>query len=391
MTAFWLGAAALTVVALALLLRPLLRRRVGAGVSRTGANVSVYREQLRELDADLAAGKLERADHARARLELEARLLEDLRNPDPAAAPMAARRLALVVGIAVPLLAATVYVLTGNPAAIERQAEHAASAAQLDAMVARLAARLRESPEDAEAWKLLARSYGVLGRFAEAAEAYAQAARRAPRDAQLLADFADALAMARGQRLAGEPEKLVLRALEIDPRNLKALALAGSAAFEQRDYRGAAAYWQRMLPLVAADSEDARSIRSNIEEARSLIQPAAPAASALKGVVRLSPGLKARAAPDDTVFVFARAEQGPPLPLAVKRAKVRELPLAFELDDSMAMAPGLQLSAFPRVIVGARVSRSGSATPQPGDLQGRSAAVANNATGVSVVIDSEVR
>jgi cytochrome c-type biogenesis protein CcmH len=259
-------------------------------------------------------------------------------------------------------------------------------------MVERLAARLRESPDDVEGWKLLGRSYGALGRFPEAVDAYLKAAARAPRDAQVLADLADVLAMSRGQRLTGEPEKLVLRALELDPRNLKALALAGTAAFERKDFAGAVRYWERMLPLVAADSEDARSIQASIAEARSFMKPgAAAAASALQGTVRLAPDLKAKVSPDDTVFIFARAAQGPPMPLAVRRAKVRELPLEFALDDSMAMAPGMQLSGFPRVIVGARVSKSGSATPQAGDLQGASAPVANDARGVSVVIDSVVK
>jgi len=210
----------------------------------------------------------------------------------------------------------------------------------------------------------------------------------------LLADLADVLAMTRGQRLQGEPEKLVLRALELDPQNLKALALAGTAAFERKDFAAAVRYWQRMLPLVAPGSEDARSVHASIEEAKSLLNAgAAPAAapSGLRGEVRLSPELKAKVSPDDTVFIFARAAQGPPLPLAVKRAKAQELPLAFVLDDSMAMAPGMRLSGFPRVIVGARISRSGNATPQPGDLQGASATVANDASSVTVVIDSVVR
>lgn len=391
MIAFWLGGAALTVLALALVLRPLLWRKAGAAASRASANISVHRDQLRELDADLAAGKLERADYERARLELEARLLEDIHRPDEVSAPRGVRGLALGVGIAVPLLAATLYFLTGNPAAIDREAEHAAAAGQVEAMVARLAARLRENPDDLEGWKLLARSYVVLGRFDQAADAYAKAAARAPRDARLLADFADALAMARGGRLEGEPEKLVLRALEIDPNHLKALALAGTVAFERKDYAAAAAYWQRMLPHVAPGSEDARSIEQNISEARSLSKPQPGPAMVLQGTVSIEPGLKAKTAPDDTVFIFARAADGPPMPLAVVRARVRDLPYRFRLDDSMAMTPAMKLSAFPRVVVGARVSRSGAAAPQPGDLQGMSAAVANNAAGVSVVIDSQVR
>ena len=260
------------------------------------------------------------------------------------------------------------------------------TAQQVEAMVARLAARLRENPDDTDGWKMLGRSYAVLGRFADAADAYARAATRAPRDAQLLADFADALAMARGQTMAGEPEKLVLRALEIDANNLKALALAGTAAYERKDFDKAARFWQRMLPLVPPGGEDARAIQANVDEALAM-----KGGRVLRGEVRLAEKLKGTVSPDDVVFVFARAAEGPAMPLAVVKKRVRDLPVAFALDDTMAMAPGGKLSLFPRVVISARVSKSGQAAPQPGDLQGSSAAVANDASGVRVVIDTVVR
>lgn len=390
MTLFWVLGAALTVVAVALLLRPVPLRREAAPVSRREANISIYRDQLRELDADLAAGKLAPADHARARAELEGRLLADAGAPEAPPARPRGRGLAIALGAAVPLFAAALYLAVGTPQALgPRSDPHAFDGQQLAALVERLAAKMRENPDDAEGWRLLGRSYGALGRFPEAVDAYAKAAARKPRDAQLLADFADVLAMARGQRLEGEPEKLLARALEIDPHNVKALALAGTAAYERKDYAGAARLWQRMLPLIDAGSEDARQVQTNIDEARSLA--AAGPGRTLQGKVSLSKKLAAQAAPDDTVFIFARAVQGPPMPLAVKRARVRDLPLEFALDDSMAMAPGISLSAHARVVVGARVSKSGQAAPRPGDLQGASAPVASDAQGVSVVIDSVVR
>jgi cytochrome c-type biogenesis protein CcmH len=363
-------------------------------ISQREANVSVYRDQLRELEGDLAAGKITQEDCARARRELEARLLEDVAAAEPAPPP---RRwfVPWTAGLAIPLAAVAVYFVVGSPRLIERQAEHTIAAQQIESMVARLAAKLRENPDDSDGWKLLGRSYSVLGRFAEAADAYARAATRAPRDAQLLADFADALAMSRGQKMAGEPEKLVLRALEIDPTNLKALALAGTAQYERKDFKAAATTWRRMLPLVPPDSEDARAIQSNVDEALAMAgvarTPAAKGAAALRGEVRLAEKLKNQASPDDIVFIFARAAEGPPMPLAVLRKRVRDLPMAFALDDTMAMAPAAKLSNFPRVVVSARVSKSGQAAPQPGDLQGASAAVANDASGVRVVIDSVVR
>jgi cytochrome c-type biogenesis protein CcmH len=395
MTLFWAICAALAALALALVLRPLLARRGAAGVSRREANIAIYRDQRRELDADLAAGKLAPGEHEKARAELEARLLEDVDAAGEATPPpRGGRRAAVLVGIGLPAAALAVYLAVGSPGALSPQADPGAvTAEQIDDMVGRLAARLRENPDDADGWKMLGRSYAVLGRFGEAVDAYSKAAMRAPRDAQLLADFADALAMARGRSLQGEPEKLVLRALEIEPRNLKALALAGTAAFERKAFAAAADYWQRMLPLVPPDSEDAQIIRDNVAQATQLAggKPPAPQAAALRGTVRIAPTLKGKFGPEDTVFIYARAAQGPPMPLAVQRVKARELPVSFALDDSMAMAPGMTISAHARVVVTARVSKSGGATPQPGDLQGASAAVANDARGVDVLIDTVVR
>ena len=400
MIVFWLIAAAFAAGALAYVLRPLLRRAGAQEVKRSDANVAIYKDQLRELDAELAAGTLTPQDHSRARLELEQRLLEDVPAVEVERATAGGRRAALVVGIAVPMLAVAVYFVTGAPGALSpRPHEVEPTAEQINAMVARLAAKLRENPDDIDGWKLLGRSYMVMGRFPEAVAAYAKAAEKAPRDAQLLADFADALAMTRGEKLAGEPEQLVLRALEVDPNNLKALALAGTAAYERQDFAKAAEFWGRMLPLVPADSEDARMISGNVEEAKKLAgigggeKPveAAKAHPGVRGTVTLSAEMKKQAKPDDLVFVFARAAAGPPMPLAVMRARAGDLPLTFALNDSMAMAQGLRVSAFPKIVVTARVSKSGSAKPAPGDLQGASAPVANDATGVKVVIDSVVQ
>jgi cytochrome c-type biogenesis protein CcmH len=411
----WFGllAALFIAGALAFVLPPLLRhshRRTQ--VSRGAVNVNVYRDQLRELENDLAAGTLSQDRYDEARREIERQLLEDTGDAEaaPESTPRRGRLTAAIVGAAVPLVAIGLYFAVGNPDGLvaERVAgagePHGITQQQVEAMVEKLAARMRANPEDPEGWRILARSYAALGRFNEASKAYANAVSRAANDAQLLADYADALGMAQGRTLEGEPEKLIARALAIDPANTKALALAGTAAFNRKDYAGAIAYWQRMLAVLPRDSEATQAVRSNIAEARALAggalaaaSPAAPtpvpaaAGGRVSGVVKLAPELAGKFAPTDTVFIFARAAEGPRMPLAILRRQARDLPLEFTLDDSMAMTPAMKLSSFPQVVIGARVSKSADATPQPGDLQGFSAPIQVGANSVSVVIDSEVR
>ena len=408
MTAFVAIAGLLAVGALAFVVLPLLRRGSGASLSRNAINVAVYRDQLRELEADLRAGTLAQDQYDRARSEIEARLLQDVNRPDPTAEAPRAEGSAVAVAIAVPACALVVYLAVGNPQAIVTAqappgSPHGVTEEQVVAMVERLAARMRANPDDPQGWKILARSYAALGRFKEAADAYANAAARVSDDAQLYADYADALAMAQGRTLEGEPEKLIARALEIDPTNTKALALAGTIAFNRKDYAKAADYWERILAVLPPESETAQAARANIAEARALAggagaappaaAAAAPAApgSRVSGTVRLAPELAAKVAPTDTVFVFARAAQGPRMPLAILRRQARDLPISFALDDSMAMTPAMKLSSVEQVVIGARVSKGANATPQPGDLEGLTAPVAVGAERIDVVIDSVVR
>jgi len=407
-TTFVVLGAVLIAGALLFVVPPLLRRGLRTGETRDAVNVAVYRDQLRELEADLRAGALAADQHERARSEIEARLLADVGKGDAPAHPRRhTRAAALALGLAVPICALAVYVAVGNPRALLPQTAggenaHGVSAQQFEAMVSRLAARLKENPEDPEGWMMLGRSYAVLGRFGEASEAYAKAAARMPGDAQLLADYADALAMAQGRTLQGEPERILLRALAIEPDNVKALLLAGTAAFNRNDGAAAVRHWERVLGLLPAESDMVPRVQASIAQARSLggspgakTQIAKPGQALgggrVSGVVTLAPELAGKVAPGDTVFIFARAAEGPRMPLAILRKRASDLPVKFTLDDSMAMAPQMKLSAFPQVVIGARVSKSANASPQPGDLQGSSAPISVGAKSVSVVIDTELR
>jgi cytochrome c-type biogenesis protein CcmH len=404
MTLFVVLGVLLVAGALLFVVPPLVRRTAQPGVSRDAVNTAVYRDQLRELEADLRAGTLAPDQHDRARREIEARLAADLGTSEAQVkSPVSARGAALALGVAVPICALAVYLTVGSPRALAPQPEagespHGMSAQQFETLVGRLAARLKDNPEDAEGWMMLGRSYAVMGRFGDSSEAYAKAVARVPNDAQLLADYADSLAMSQGRTLQGEPEKLLERALAVDPNNVKALVLAGTAAFDRNDRAGAIRYWERALSIVPGESDMAQRVRASIAEAggsagkTQVARPAqAQGSASISGVVKLDPKLAGKVAPDDTVFIFARAAEGPRMPLAILRKQGRDLPVQFTLDDSMAMAPQMKLSAFPRVVVGARVSKTANATASPGDLQGLSAPVSVGAADIGVLIDTEIR
>lgn len=415
MTVFWIVAAALAAVALFFVLPPLLRRAPPAlpAGERAGSNLAVLREQRAQLDAERAAGRLDDAQHAQGAAEIERRLLEEEGSTEaPAAAPARALRTALLLGLGLPLVAAGLYARLGQPDALSAPsaaavaADAAASAAEVQALVDALAQRMANEPDNAEGWLLLARSFAVTERYKEASEAYARVVKLIPPDAQLLADYADVLAVAQGRSAAGEPTRLIEQALQLDPGNLKALAMAGHAAFDRGDFAAAAGHWER-AGAIAPEGAFKQAMARGADEARaagglppaaagaSAPAPTAPAARAeaaapgpqIAGRVRIAAALAAQVAPTDTVFVFARAVEGPRMPLAIRRYPASALPLEFTLDDSTAMSPELRLSKFERVVVGARVSKSGNATPQPGDLLTQSEPLAPGRRDLELVID----
>lgn len=431
MIGFALIAAAMIAVALGWVLVPLLKPRRPAGVAREASNVAILSDQLRELDADLETGAMPREHYEQAKRELEERVLDESKASEAAAAPptQSAAWTAAILGGAIPVVALLLYVTLGNREAFAPAAPASAAAdsqvtpQQIEGMVANLAAKLEKDPNNPEGWVMLARSYYVLNRHADAAAAFERALAFAPDNADLLADYADSVGSAQGG-LQGKALALIDRALEADPNHWKALALAGTAAFDRQDYARAVAYWEKMKATVPAGSQIAGSIDSSIAEARALgnIQSLAPSASAgsaaaaapaatalppaaatvpdaktasvapksgasVAGTVRLSPSLGAKAAPDDIVYVYARAAEGPRMPLAIMKKRVKDLPISFTLDDTMAMTPSLALSNFANVVVGARITKSGNATPQSGDLEGSSPVVKLGAKDLTVVID----
>lgn len=430
MTTFWILTAALVALALAHVLPVLLRARTAPpathAADRRATTLAILREQATQLDAELAAGSLTAEQHRSARDDIERRVLEEADQPgaaprQPGKAPSGATadrawKSAWLLGLAVPLLVATVYSRVGSPQAIEPPPPPPVASlgadnvtdAQVQELVTKLAAAMEQKPDDLKGWTLLARTYAVLQRYAEASKAYARATALAPNDAQLLADHADVLAMLHGQKISGEPAELVTRALQLDPKNLKALALAGGAAYEAGQYPQAIEYWTLARQLSPADTPFSDNLERSIADARQALQGGgatgaastaapstqeSPAASAtgpaqVSGQVSLAPALAGKVSPTDTVFVFARAAEGPRMPLAILRRTVADLPFNFTLDDSLAMSPAMKLSKFPVVVVGARVSKTGNALPSPGDLSGQAAGVKTGTSGLQIVIDT---
>jgi cytochrome c-type biogenesis protein CcmH len=287
---FWVVCALLIVIALAFVLPPALQRSDESDVktddARKQANIAVYRDQLTELEADLRNGIVSEEQYPQDREEIERRLLEDTataRSEKSSKPPVNARNTAYVLAIGLPLIAIIFYLNVGQPALIDNPAPVGVPPAtasapgplersqeQIAANVAKLAQRLESNPNDPQGWTMLARSYSSMEKYGEAEKAYAKATELNPKDADLLAEFAFATAMAEGRSMEGKPMEIINRALKIDPNNAKVLQLAGSAAFQAKDYKKAIGYWERVLKQVPPNSEVSTAIQERINEAKTL-------------------------------------------------------------------------------------------------------------------------
>ncbi len=428
---FYLIAATMLALALAFVLVPIFRNRStndvndSSSVSNEAANLAAFRLQRREVEADYARGLLTAAERDAALDELARRLASevDVESKVPAVesvpaknAPKPAWMLGFGISLFVVVGASLGYVQWGDHNARNAAGQMTAGAAapggdsaknqdpamsdqQVLAMVDNLAKKMAEKPDDPRGWILLARSQNALGQYAAAATAFGRAAALLPNDAQLLADYADAQVMVQEGNFAGKPRELIDRALKADPNNMKALALAGTADMRAGNKPAAIKRWEKLQTLVPKDSDDFGQIAAIINEIKTgkpafpkeppPVVAAAPIAPGkeVTGRVNIAPEIKARVTRGDTLFVFARAANGPKMPLAVLRVPVPSAwPFVFKLDDGMAMAPGMSLSSFDEVVIEARISKAGDAKLQPGDLQGVTGAIKPPAANITVEI-----
>jgi cytochrome c-type biogenesis protein CcmH len=421
MNSFWLLATAMALLALVFTVPPLLRNRQRTVIDHDQLNTAVVKAQLAELQADLDSGKLDQAAYAAARHDLERELLDELdKGAEPAAQNSQSGRWAVALFVPlIPLLAVVLYQQLGAGDLLKKietgqvqqakSGDGSAAPHNIEEVVAKLAERLSEQPDNLEGWVLLARALSRMQRFQEAANAYKQARRLAGDQPDLLIDYADMLVSANGGRFSDEVGQLLQTALQQQPEHIKGLWLMGHWKYQRGDNRGAIENWQQVArQLPPGNEEDAAAIKQQIQlaqarmtddadttapaaETSSSSETATAAGGSIEVSVTLDAALADKTAPDDTVFIFARAVSGPRMPLAIARKKVSDLPLTVTLDDSMAMSPAMVLSRFPQVTLGARISKSGQAMSQSGDLQGiRSPVTPGQKETVQIVIDEVV-
>ena len=411
MIIFWLVAVAMIILALALVIPPLLKHDSDEEINRGEQNISSAKDRLEEFQRDFDDGLITQSQLDQAKSELELTLYSDLQQEISTDVPnkIDGRWISIVVTFLLPTFAGGIYLYLGTPSAItyKKQATanpHQTQNAQMPdtkEIIVALEARLKSTPDDVRGWYLLGRSYLATGKYQKSADAFLKVQNLVGENPDVMVQRADAMAMAQGGRMAGEPSKLINRALQLNPNQLQGLWLAGKAEEEQGAYATALMHWRKLLPQLSKDKAAEKEVSNLIARVEAKLSPGVvktqvaastrpPETSTNSNItvsVKVSPAMHSKINPQDTVFIFAKALKGPPLPLAVIRKQAKELPLTVTLDDSMAMQPAFRLSSVDSVKIGANVSKKGNAILQPGDLFGEISPVQVGDSTVELVID----
>jgi len=405
-----------------IVLPPLLRKHPLAEAGQDQRNIAIARQRLAELKEQLQAGALTQALYDEQLVELEQALSDDLDIQSQAKTSPTGRRrgalagaeaskssgrwMAFVLVLAIPLVAGALYWTLGNYQSLSQVDQPAAAnqaapeLEQMKNMAAGLAERLKEQPNDAMGWTMLGRSYKYLQQYPKAVEAFEHAYRLIGDQPEIMLLYADALAFASNEQMAGKPAELVFKALAMEPNNVTGLWLGGMAKAQTGDFAAAMALWEKLEAQLPQGSEAQQEIQvllaklaTQMPEGAATQEEAKPATAVSIDVqVSLASELQKSAGPNDTVFIYAQALSGPKMPLAIVRKQVSELPLTVNLTDAMAMMPTMKLSNFEQVKLLARISKSGDAMQQPGDLIGVIEQVALTDKAVhKIVINNQIK
>jgi cytochrome c-type biogenesis protein CcmH len=377
---------------LVLLLRPLFFPAKESATSRRQMNAAIYREELDKLEADRLVGTVDSHSYEQTHAEMRQRLFQDTDEADDLAVLGSPKKTIIGICLFVAILSAGFYFYLGDAAQIaEQSTEKPMTQESVEKMVEEFAAKMDKEPDNLKGWAMLARSYRILGRNTDAANAYARAGSFVDSDPQLLADYADVLAANANGNFAGKPQQLINKALAQDPNNLLALWLSGTAAFNAQNYKAAVQSWEKLAKQLPPETDEARAIASSIAEARSkggLAPASTPVISnqGVSGQVEIVPELKSKIKAGDVLMVIAR-KPGERMPVTVLKTAVTAFPMSFVLNDALAMSPNALISQMPEVSVEVRISKTGMAMPEPGDLISMPQTIKVGTTNARLVIE----
>ena len=390
MSSFLIPAFLLLVLVLVLLLRPFIFPPKVEATSRRQMNAAIYREELEKLEAERVAGVINSVDYEIAHAEMRQRLFQDINEEDDRSVMGSSKVTVIGLCIFVVLLSAGFYWSLGDATRIAEQgAQQPMTQASVEKMVTEFAVKMEKDPSNLEGWVMLARSYRILGRNEDAAKAYERAGNFIDSDPQLLADYADVLAANANGNFTGKPLKLINQALKLDPNNLMALWLSGTASYTTGNYKAAVQAWEKVAQQLPPETEESRSIQASIADARAkggLPSKTVAAPKGISGKIEISADLKSKVKPSDILMVIAR-KPGERMPVAVLKTSVAEFPMSFSLTDALAMNPSAPLSQLSDASIEVRISKTGMAKPEAGDLISSPQTVKVGASNVRLVIE----
>ena len=390
MISFLIPAFLLLVLVLVLLLRPFIFPPKVEATSRRQMNATIYREELEKLEAERVAGSINSADYEIAHAEMRQRLFQDTNEEDDRSVMGSSKITVIGLCLFITALSAGFYFTLGDATRIaQTKTQQPMTQEGVEKMVTQFAAKMEQDPTNLQGWVMLARSYRILGRNEDAAKAYERAGNFIDSDPQLLADYADVLASNANGSFAGKPLQLINQALKLDPNNLMALWLSGTASYAAGNYKAAVQTWEKLAQQIPPGTEDARSIEASIADARAKGGLSSKASVSMKGIsgkIEISADLKSKVKSGDIVMVIAR-KPGERMPVAVLRTALSDFPMNFSLTDALAMNPSTPLSQLSEASVEVRISKTGMAKPEAGDLISTPQTVKVGANNIRLVID----